>query len=150
MLMLAKIGLGITGTLAVATGYTLHEGMVRVSVDEHRAHGHHVHLVVPAALVPVAMRFAPRHAMQNASRQAGPWLPTVQRMAEELRNYPDAELVEIRDANEHVAIHTQNGTLLVDVESAGETVHVACPLSTIEHISEEIAHSSSSHSSIAD
>ena len=150
MLMLAKIGLGICGTLAVATGYTLHDGMVRVSVDEHRANGDHVHLVVPAALIPVAMRFAPRHSMQNAARQAGPWLPTVQRIAEELRNYPDAELVEVRDANEHVVIHTQNGTLLVDVDSPGETVHVACPLSTIEHISEEIAHSSSSRSSIAD
>ena len=141
MLMLAKIGLGISGTLAVATGYTLHEGMVRVSVDEHRANGDHVHLIVPAALIPVAMKFAPRHAMANAARQAGPWLPTVQRIAEELRKLPDAELVEVRDADEHVVIHTQNGKLLVDVESPDETVHVACPLSTIEHISEEISSS---------
>ena len=139
MLMLAKIGLGISGTLAVAAGYTFHEGMVRVSVDEHRANGDHVHLVVPAALIPVAVRFAPRHTMQNAARQAGPWMPTVKRIAEELRKYPDAELVEVRDAEEHVVIHTQNGTLLVDVESPEETVHVACPLATIEDISEEIS-----------
>jgi flagellar motor switch protein FliM len=56
----------------------------------------------------------------------------------------------VRDANEHVVIRTQNGTLLVDVDSHGETVHVVCPLSTIEHISEEIAHAPSSDSSIAD
>src|ERR1700756_5230132 len=59
MLMLAKIGLGISGTIAVAAGYTVHEGMVRVSVDEHRANGDHVHLVVPAALIPMAMKLAP-------------------------------------------------------------------------------------------
>ena len=139
MLMLAKIGLGISGALAVATGYTFHEGMVRVSVDEHRADGDHVHLVVPAALIPVAMRLAPRHSMKDAVRQAGPWLPTVQLLAEELRKFPDAELVEVRDADEHVVIQTQNGRLLVDVESPDETVHVACPLATIEHISEEIS-----------
>ena len=139
MLMLAKIGLGISGTLAVAAGYTFHERMVRVSVDEHRANGDHVHLVVPAAFIPVAMRFAPRNAMQNAPRQAGPWMPMVQRIAQELRKYPDAEFVEVRDAEEHIVIYTQNGKLLVDVESPEETVHVACPLTTIEHISEEIS-----------
>ena len=138
MLMLAKIGLGISGTLAVAAGYTFHEGMVRVSVDEHRANGDHVHLVVPAAFIPLAMRFAPRNAMQNAARQAGPWMPMVQRIAQELRKYPDAEFVEVRDAEEHIVIHTQNGKLLVDVESPEETVHVACPLTTIELISEEL------------
>ena len=150
MLMLAKIGLGISGTLAVATGYTLHEGMVRVSVDEHRANGDHVHVLVPAALIPVAMKLAPRHAMANAARQAGPWMPTVQSIARELRKFPDAEFVEVRDADEHVIIHTQNGNLLVDVESPDETVHVACPLATIEHISEEISISPASDPSKPD
>jgi hypothetical protein len=147
MLILAKVGLGITGALALTAGYTLHEGMVRVSVDEHRANGDHVHLFVPAALIPVAMRLAPRDAMQDAARQAGPWLPTIESIAKELRKFPDAELVEVRDANEHVVIHTQNGKLLIDVESPNETVHVACPLATIEHISEEISDLPRSHPS---
>jgi hypothetical protein len=150
MLILAKIGLGITGTLALAAGYTLQEGMVRVSVDEHRANGDHVHLMVPAALIPVAMRLAPRDAMENAARQAGSWLPTVQSIAKELRRLPDAEYVEVRDADEHVFIHTQNGKLLIDVESPDETVHVACPLATIEHISEEIAARHASDGSMSD
>jgi len=150
MLMLAKIGLGISGTIAVATGYTLHEGMVRVSVDEHRAHGDHVHVLVPAALIPVAMKFAPQRAMDRAARHAGPWLPTIQRIAQELRNYPDAELVDVRDADEHVVIHTQNGKLLIDVDSPDETVHVACPLTTIGHISGEIAQSRAVHAATSD
>jgi hypothetical protein len=139
MLILAKIGLGISGAIALAAGYSLHEGFVGVSVDEHRANGDHVHLIVPAALIPVAMRFAPRHAMDDAARQAGPWLPAVQGIAKELRKFPDAELVEVRDADEYVVIRTQGGKLLIDVESPDETVHVACPLATIEDISEEIS-----------
>ena len=150
MLMVAKIGLGISGTLALATGYTFHEGTVRVSVDEHHLNGDHVHLVVPAALIPVAMRLAPSHALKDAARQAGPWLPTIQSIAKELRNFPDTEFVEVRDADEHVVIRTQNGKLLVDVESEDETVHIACPLATIEHISQEIADSRASDPPVSD
>ena len=45
-MILAKVGLGITGALALTAGYTLHEGMVRVSVDEHRANGDHVQMCI--------------------------------------------------------------------------------------------------------
>lgn len=139
MLLLAKIALGVTGGLTLAAGYTFHEGMVRVSVDEHGPNGHHVHLMVPAALIPPALHLAPRHSLEDAASQAGPWMPTVREIAKELRNYPDAELVEVRDENEHVVIRTKNGTLLIDVDSPDETVHVACPLSMIEDVSDQIA-----------
>lgn len=139
MLLLAKLGLGITGALTLAAGYTFHEGMVRVSVDEHRPNGDHVHLMVPAALIPAALHLAPHHSVQAVARRAGPWMPVVQEVAKELRSYPDTQLVEVQDENEHVIIHTQSGKLLIDVDSPDETVHVACPLSTIEHISDQIA-----------
>jgi hypothetical protein len=141
MLLLAKIGLGVTGALTLAASYTFHEGMIRVSVDEHRANGDHVHLMVPAALVPAAVHLAPRHAIEDAARQAGPWMPVVQEIAKELRNYPNAELVEVQDENEHVVVRTESGGLRIDVDSPDETVHVACPLRTIEHISEQLARS---------
>jgi hypothetical protein len=138
VLVLAKVGLGVGGVLVLATAYSFNEGVIRVSVDEHRANGEHHHLFVPAALVPVVVHFVPQHAMDDAARQAGPWLPTVRTIAKELRKLPDAELVEVRDAQKYVRIRTQDGKLLVDVESARETVHVACPLRTIEHMSDEI------------
>jgi hypothetical protein len=139
MLLLAKIALGVTGGLTLAAGYTFHEGMVRVSVDEHGPKGDHVHLMVPAALIPPALHLAPRRSLEDAARQAGPWMPTVREIAKELRNYPDAELVEVLDEKEHVVIRTKNGDLLIDVDSAEETVHVSCPLSTIEHVTDQIA-----------
>ena len=138
MVLLAKIGLGFTGAVVLAAGYTLHEGMVRVSVDEHRPNGDHIHLMVPAALIPPALLLAPRHSLEDAAREAGPWMPTVREIARELRRYPDAALVEVRDENEHVVIRTKNGSLLIDVDSPDETVHVTCPLSTLEEISDQI------------
>jgi len=144
MLFLAKLGLGITGALTLAAGYTFHEGLVRVSVDEHRPNGDHIHLMVPAALIPAALHLAPRHSLESSLRQAGPWMPVVQQVAKELRNYPDTQFVEVQDENEHVLIRTEGGALRIDVDSPDETVHVACPLSTIEHVSEQLAESSPS------
>jgi len=145
MLFLAKLGLGVTGALTLAAGYTFHEGMVRVSVDEHRPNGDHVHIMVPAALIPAAMHLAPRHSMEHAVHHAGPWMPVVQEIAKELRNYPDTQFVEVQDGNEHVVIRTESGTLRIDVDSPDETVHVVCPLSTIEHISEQLAEAARSN-----
>ena len=139
MLLLAKLTLGVTGAMTLAAGYTFHEGLVRVSVDEHRPNGDHVHIMVPAALIPAAMHLAPRHSMQDAARQAGPWMPVVHQIVRELAKYPNAQLVEVQDENEHVVIRTESGTLRIDVDSPDETVHVACPLSTIEHISDQFA-----------
>ena len=139
MLLLAKLTLGFTGAMTLAAGYTFHEGLVRVSVDEHRPNGDHVHVMVPAALIPAALHLAPRHSLDQAAQQAGPWMPVVQEVTKELRNYPDTEFVEVQDENEHVVVRTEKGTLRIDVDSPEETVHVACPLSTIEHVSEQLA-----------
>ena len=135
-MLLAKIGLGFFGTVAVAGAYTFHEGIMRV--DEDRVDGRHVHVWVPAAIVPMAMHVVPSRHLKHAVAQAGPWLPTVRALSKELKKYPDAELVEVEDANQHVRIRTHNGRLLIDVTAPDETVHVACPLAMIEDVSRQL------------
>jgi len=44
----------------------------------------------------------------------------------------------VRDAEQFTRVRTQDGKLLLDVEGPGETVHIACPLVTVEHLSDEI------------
>jgi hypothetical protein len=135
-MLLAKIALGFFGTAAVAGAYTFHEGIMRV--DEDHIDGRHVHVWVPAAIVPMAMHVVPSRHLKRAVAQAGPWLPTVRALSKELKKYPDAELVEVEDANQHVRIRTHNGRLLIDVTAPGETVHVACPLAMIEDVSRQL------------
>jgi hypothetical protein len=137
-MLLAKIAFGLCGTVAAAGAYTFHEGVMRV--DEDHFDGRHVHVWVPAAIVPIAMHVVPSRHLIHAAAQAGPWLPTLRALTKELRKYPDAELVEIGDsnANEHVRIRTKNGKLLIDVNEPGETVHVACPLAMIEGVSRQL------------
>jgi hypothetical protein len=66
-------------------------------------------------------------------------MPLVHTLAKELQKYPEAELVEVQDGEQHVHIRTHNGTLLIDADEPGQTVHVACPLATIDDVSRELA-----------
>lgn len=134
MLILAKVALGMTATLAVATAYTFHEGVIRVDVDEAKAGGSHIHFWVPATMVGVGMRIVPRHAVEQAARKSREVLPALHALAKELRNYPDATLVEVTQGQDHVRVGTEHGKLRVDVNGDEGTVHLMLPLETIQDV----------------
>lgn len=137
-MLFAKLALGLGGTILLAGACTFHEGVLRVSVDEHRANGSHLHLLLPAAVMPMAAHFAPQREIEHALLEAGPWLPTLHTLAAELRNYPDVDFVEVQDAQQHVQIRTRAGLLQIDIESPEESVHVSCPLAAIDDLSAEL------------
>ena len=139
MVLLAKIALGFGATVVMAGAYTFREGLIRVDVDETRGEEHHVHVWVPAAIVPMAMHFVPRSQMLRAGEQSEKFMPLVHAVAKELQNYPEAELVEVHDGEQYVRIRTHNGNLMIDAEEPGQTVHVSCPLATIDDVSRELA-----------
>jgi len=139
MVLLAKIALGFGATVVMAGAYTFREGLLRVDVDEHRVNGSHVHVWLPAAVVPMALHFVPRGKLEEAGEGAGKFMPLVHAVAKELQKYPEAELVEVQDGEQHVHIRTHDGTLLIDADEPGQTVHVACPLATIDDVSRELA-----------
>jgi hypothetical protein len=139
MIMLAKIGLGIVGTLAVAGVYTFRDGVMRVDVDEHHAGGDHVHLWFPAAAVPMLMSAVPDRELAKASRQAREYMPLARAVAHELGQLPDTTLVEVQDRNEHVRVSTHYGAIQIDVTDPDEDVHVVCPLATIEDVTAQLA-----------
>lgn len=136
--MLGKVMLGLAGTTALAGAYLVQQGTVRVSVDEHRANGRHVHLLVPAALVPMGMRFVPEENLLDAARQARPFLPTIRVASAELARLPDCDLVEVQDVNKYVKITKRGGSLVIDVQSPEETVHVSFPLRLADRIAAQL------------
>lgn len=134
MMFLAKAALGVSGALVAAGAYTFHEGVIRVDVDEFRAGGSRVHLWVPAALVPMSMHFVPKHHLCNAADHAREFLPVAHALFKELRNFPDAEFVEVKDGEQHVHIRTRGGKLQIDVDDPDEKVHLLVPLSTVDDV----------------
>jgi len=135
-MLLAKLTLGFGGTLVLAGVYTFHEGVLRI--DDDHANGRHVHVWIPAAVVPLVMHVVPKRYLEPAAGQAAPWLPTLRALTKELKKYPEAELMEVLDSNGHVRVRTHNGKLLVDADEPGEQVHVACPLALLEDVSSEL------------
>lgn len=134
MMLLAKAALGMGGALVAAGAYTFHEGVIRVDVDEFRAGGSHVHLWVPAAMIPMTMHFVPKHHLCDAARDAREFLPVAHALFKELKNFPDAEFVEVQDGEQHARIRTHDGKLQIDVDDPDEKVHVLVPLSTVDDV----------------
>ena len=93
--MFGKVMVGAAGTLALAGACVMREGAIRVSVDEHKQgrDASHVRLLLPAALVPVGLRFVPDDKLREAAEQARPWLPALEAAAEALSHPPDCDLV---------------------------------------------------------
>jgi hypothetical protein len=135
-MLLAKLALGLCGTVAVAGAYTFHEGVMRVDEDHHD--GRHVHVWVPAVLVPMAMHVVPSRHLEHVAAQASPWLPTLRALTKELKKYPETVLVEVEDHNQHVRVRTHQGKLLIDVTEPREDVHVVCPLAMMEDIERQL------------
>ena len=138
-MIIAKLALGFASTIVFTTVYTFREGVIRVDVDEHRDGGSHIHFFLPAAAVPMAMHFIPKHHLREASRHASEFLPLVQIVTSELRRYPNTTFVDVQDGHDHVRVATVGAKLQVDVVNSEENVHVAVPLATVNDLAAQIA-----------
>lgn len=134
MMLLAKAALGMGGALVLAGAYTFHEGVIRVDVDEHREGGSHIHMWVPAALVPMTMHFVPREHLREAAMRSQEFTPLAHSVIKELKRFPEADFVEVKDGQDHVQIRTHAGKLQIDVDNPGENVHLLIPLSTLDDV----------------
>lgn len=138
MLFLAKAALGLSAALLMSTAYVFHEGVIKVDVDEHKHDGTHVHLWVPATLVDLGLHVVPSRHLEKAAEQARPFLPALRELAKELKNYPDAQLVEVKDSEQHVQVSIVNGQIQIDVVEPEETIHVRVPVETLEDVSDRL------------
>jgi hypothetical protein len=137
-MLLAKVALGFASTVVMAGAYTFHQGLLMVDVDEFHSGGSHVHVWAPAAVVPMALRVAPKGKLQEAQEKLQEVMPAIRELAKDLRKYPNADLIDVIDGTDHVKIGTHNGKLEIDVHNEDQNVHIACPLSTLEELSREL------------
>jgi hypothetical protein len=139
MLILAKVALGFVAMSAMAGVYVFHEGVIRVDVDEHREGGSHVHFWVPAMVVATGMHFVPADKMRDAATQVRPYLPVLREVSKELPKYPDAEFVDVEDAQQHVRVAMAGGKLRIDaVSDDGDVVHLSVPAQVLSDVADEL------------
>lgn len=139
MIFLAKLGVGVLGTAVVAGAALSSEGFIHVKVHEKDANGHKINLLVPAAAVPVTLRFLPPEHLAEASENIRPYLPIIDATIPALEECPDGVFVEVTDENERVVISKSGGSLVVDVNDEDDVVHVSVPLRAAQSSIHEIA-----------
>ena len=143
MILLAKVGIGLGATLALTAGWVFHEGVICIDVDEAKRDGAHVHFWVPATTVSAGMHLAPRHCLEQAAAQSRPFLPVLREIAKELKKYPNAELLDVRDKSNHVSMVVRDGRLYLDaVTEDGEKVHVSFPTETLRDVADGLEEAS--------
>jgi len=144
MMLFGKIVLGMAGTALAGVGVLCSEGMVQVKVIEKHPQGHHINVIAPALLGPIAVHFVPRHNLADASRQIKPYLPTVRAALDALRDADDVVFVEVKERDQHVQVAKSGGSIVVDVDDPDETVHVSTPIRAISSVIEQVADANSS------
>ena len=139
MIFLAKLGVGILGTAVVAGAALSTEGFIHVKVHEKGVDGHNINLIVPAAAIPLTLRFVPREHLAEASQNVRPYLPIIDAAIPALEDCPDGVFVEVTDDHEHVMISKSGSSLVVDVNDEDDVVHVSVPLRAAQSSIHEIA-----------
>jgi len=139
MILLAKIALGMASVGVAGAGVLCSEGVVNVRVTEKQPQGLHLHVIAPAILAPIAVHFAPQHCLVNATEKIRPYMPEIRAALEGLRESGDVVLVEVKEPDQHVEVAKSGGSIIVDVDDAGETVHVSASIRAISSTVEQLA-----------
>jgi len=144
MILFAKIALGMAGAAVAGAGALCSEGFVHVKVIEKDPQGVHLNVVAPAMLAPIAARLAPQRDLANVARKIQPCLPMIRAALEGLRDSEDIVLVEVKEPGEHIQVSKSGGSIIVDVDDAGETVHISTPIRAVSSTVEQLAGAGSS------
>lgn len=139
MILLGKIVLGMAGVTLAGAGLLCSEGFVDVNVAQKQPQGHHIVVIAPAALAPIAAHFIPARHLRDASAQMREWMPVIDATVEALRETDDVVLVEVHEPDTYVKVSKSGGSIVVDVDDPNETVHVSAPLRAIGSTVDQIA-----------
>lgn len=135
LLILLGLLWGMPALMCAGLAWCVHgAGTVSVEVSEHRPGGSDVRIHVPGALAQTCLWLIPDVAIEEAGRDlahAGPAAGVIRALARELKNCPDAVFVDVVSAEETVRLAKQNRHLIVDVDSADETVHIRVPIAVV-------------------
>src|SRR6202007_3400713 len=101
MLLLGKVGIGIAGTVLAGVGILCSEGLISVNVETRQPERHHVYVIAPAMLVPIAMHFIPKENLAEQAREIEPWMPTIRAAVDALSEAEDMTFVEVKEQGQN-------------------------------------------------
>lgn len=135
LVLLLGVLWGVPILLAAGMAWWVHSaGTVTVEVTEHRAGGSDVRIHIPGALAQACLWLVPDAALAEVDRdvrRAGPASDVIRALSRELKNCPDAVFVDVASVDETVRLAKKDRYLVVNVDSADETVHIRVPIAIV-------------------
>lgn len=128
----------VLGIVAAVCALAFSAGTVRIHVMEKNPKGTRIHLLLPAAVVPVGLRMLPDSERRKMAAELGPLLPAFEAASRELARCGDFTLAEVRDHGDHVSVRVSGGSLLLDVDSDEATVHLSVPLKLVARLAADL------------
>lgn len=110
-------------------------GMIHVQVHEKCGGGTSFGAHVPAAIVPVALQFAPDEVWDEIRSELGSEapqaVPILRAALRELSRCPDGVLVDVQSRDEIVSIEKKRGAIEIYVDTPDEVVRISVPLGSV-------------------
>src|SRR5262245_60247261 len=125
--MFLKVGLLITLPLLVLGALILKDGVVVVDVVNHK-NDSRIFVPVPLSLVNFAASMVPRPDAMEAAEKLKNCQPYMDAVAQQLVDLPDATFVEVKSPREQVHLAKEGNSLVIDVNSDDENVHISVPI----------------------
>jgi hypothetical protein len=145
ILLIAAVAIGMivlsSGLLLAAS--VVRSGVVTVKVHEPGPNGSRFYVPVPAFLVHAGISLLPavieKDIWEEVRTDLGEWGPVAAEVLRAVEDAPDAVLVEVEDAREHVRIVKDGRTLEIEVRGHDGTFEISVPASLLGRIAREIA-----------
>jgi len=134
VLVLKKIFLGFLIVFLLFITYAVHAGVAVVQV---KTPDTRLWIPIPIALAQLAGGFIEvPFSKQEEFRQFLQYSKPLKEGLNQLLEVPDADLLEVRKAGEHVLIYKRGNYLLMDAYDRGEQVKVRVPIQSLQRLLE--------------
>jgi hypothetical protein len=121
--------------VAMLGASVFHAGSIDIEVYEKYPNGSSIEATLPAAVIPIALRFIPNEVLEEVRCEVGAEAPyaldVVRAAIREISRCPDGVFVDVQSADEVVVIEKIDGKMQVLVDTPGEMVRISVPLHTV-------------------
>lgn len=141
MPVVKKIFLGFLIVVSLFIAYAVHAGVAVVQVKSPHTR---LWIPIPIALGRLVGNFIELPlSKQEKFRKFLQYREPLQESMNELLKMPDADLVEVRKAGEHVFVYKRGDYLLLDAHSRGEEVKIRVPIKSLQRLLQAVCEPSS-------
>lgn len=137
--LLAGLMMFLVQTAVATTAVLYSAGTVQLQVHRKQAGGiRHIFLPVPVSVLHLGLYLVPKNEMCKVAAELEPWRPALKVALSELQRIPDTALLKIQKRNETVEITKEDESLVINIDTSQESMHLSVPIKAMRSLLERI------------